>query len=107
MSEAEVSARAETGLSIRAVEHETGLSKDVLRKWEQRYGFPSPLRDGAGERLYPADQVARLRLIKRLMDSGMRPSRVVAQPLDALTALAAGPAGRDLCVRHGAGPLLR
>ena len=75
-------------LSISAVERETGLSKDVLRKWEGRYGFPQPLRDEFGERLYPPDQVNRLRLIKRLMDTGMRPSSIVAKGEDALLALA-------------------
>lgn len=78
----------ELALPISAVERETGLSKDVLRKWESRYGFPVPLRDGQGERAYPPDQVRRLRLIKRLMDSGMRPSRIVAESEDALDALA-------------------
>ena len=32
-------------LNISAVERETGLSKDVLRMWERRYGFPTPARD--------------------------------------------------------------
>lgn len=75
-------------LSISAVERETGLSKDVLRKWEGRYGFPAPLRDAQGERAYPPDQVNRLRLIKRLMDTGMRPARIVAQDEVSLAALA-------------------
>lgn len=75
-------------LSIAAVERETGLSKDVLRKWETRYGFPAPLRDSVGERAYPPEQVNRLRLIKRLMDAGMRPSRIVAESEDNLNALA-------------------
>jgi methanogenic corrinoid protein MtbC1 len=74
-------------LSIRAVERETGISKDVLRKWESRYGFPAPLRDAQGERSYPADQVDRLRLIKRLMDTGLRPSRIVAESAENLHAL--------------------
>jgi len=78
-------------LNIAAVERETGLSKDVLRKWESRYGFPLPLRDDHGERLYPVEQVARLRLIKRLMDSGMRPSRLVGRPTDELLALGVPP----------------
>jgi len=77
-------------LSISAVERETGLSKDVLRKWEARYGFPVPERDAAGERVYPAEQVARLRLIKRLLDAGMRPSRVVSQPTEILAGLTDG-----------------
>lgn len=79
-------------LNISAVERETGISKDVLRKWESRYGFPVPLRDDHGERQYPADQVARLRLIRRLMDAGMRPSRLVGRSEEELRALGTRPA---------------
>jgi MerR family transcriptional regulator, light-induced transcriptional regulator len=77
-----------TALSISAVERETGLSKDVLRKWEIRYGFPAPLRDNLGERSYPLEQVDRLRLIKRLMDAGMRPSRLVNESNETLNLMA-------------------
>ena len=76
------------GFNIAAVERDTGLSKDVLRVWERRYGFPVPDRDANGERLYPAEQVARLRLIKRLMDQGHRPGKLIAAPAEELTALA-------------------
>lgn len=69
-------------LSIAAVERDTGLSKDTLRVWERRYGFPTPERDGIGERAYTLEQVEKLRLIKRLLDAGHRPGRIVA--LDAL-----------------------
>ena len=62
---------------ISAVERDTGISKDKLRIWERRYGFPTPLRDDNGERVYPLAQVQRLRMIKRLMDAGHRPGRVV------------------------------
>lgn len=82
------SSASSTALSISAVERETGLSKDVLRKWETRYGFPAPLRDSMGERAYPQPQVDRLRLIKRLMDAGMRPSRLVHESDEALNLLA-------------------
>ncbi len=73
--------------NIAAVERDTGLSKDVLRMWERRYGFPAPLRDAHGERLYPAEQVDRLRLIKRLMDQGHRPGKLFALPPEALAEL--------------------
>jgi DNA-binding transcriptional MerR regulator/methylmalonyl-CoA mutase cobalamin-binding subunit len=73
--------------NIAAVERDTGLSKDVLRMWERRYGFPVPSRDNHGERCYPAEQVDRLRLIKRLMDQGHRPGKLIATPPDELTAL--------------------
>ena len=66
--------------SIAEVERETGLGKDTLRVWERRYGFPLPQRDRLGERAYPEDQLQRLRLIKRLLDAGHRPGKVV--PLD-------------------------
>lgn len=73
--------------NIAAVERDTGLSKDVLRVWERRYGFPLPLRDDNGDRLYTAEQVERLRLIKRLMDQGHRPGKLIARPLEELVAL--------------------
>lgn len=74
--------------NITAVERDTGLSKDVLRMWERRYGFPTPERDANGDRLYPAEQVQRLRLIKRLMDLGHRPGKLIATPDEELAALA-------------------
>lgn len=73
--------------NIAAVERDTGLSKDVLRVWERRYGFPVPERDANGERSYPAEQVERLRLIKRLMDLGHRPGKLLAMPADDLLGL--------------------
>ena len=82
-----------TKLPIAAVERDTGLSKDLLRAWERRYGFPCPERDGAGERLYPVDQIERLRTIRLLVDSGHRPGRVVRLPLDELLRLCAAPGG--------------
>lgn len=74
----------EAGLPIAAVERETGLAKDTLRVWEKRYGFPRPSRDGRGDRIYPASQVRRLRQIRRLLDAGMRPGKVVGLGVDEL-----------------------
>lgn len=82
-------------LSISAVERDTGLSKDVLRMWERRYKFPQPLRDRHGERIYPPDQVARLRAIKRLMDRGFRPGKIIGMPLEELSSLGTSQAQRD------------
>jgi methanogenic corrinoid protein MtbC1 len=73
-------------IGITAVEQETGLSKDTLRVWERRYGFPRPQRDAHGERAYPPEQVQVLRRIRRLMDQGARPGRIFAQGVDALEA---------------------
>jgi MerR family transcriptional regulator, light-induced transcriptional regulator len=75
-------------LNISAVERETGLSKDVLRMWERRYGFPKPERDGNGERMYTASDIGKLRAMKRLMDVGVRPGKIVKLELTELNALA-------------------
>ena len=74
-------------LSITAVERDTGLSKDTLRVWERRYGFPLPGRDGMGERAYTLGQVEKLRFIRRLLDAGHRPGRIVPMALETLQSL--------------------
>jgi len=79
--------KAKVRFDIAGVERETGIGKDALRVWEKRYGFPVPERDEREERLYPQDQVDRLRLIKRLLDSGMRPVKVVGLEVAELNAL--------------------
>lgn len=76
-----------TAFCIAAVERDTGLGKDTLRVWERRYGFPKPGRDAKGERLYPAEQVEKLRLIRCLLDRGQRPSKVVGASTEDLRAM--------------------
>lgn len=74
-------------VSATELERETGLGKDLLRKWRSRYGFPVPLSAVAGELGYPAEQVAQLRLIRRLLNSGFLPKQVVGKPRDELEQL--------------------
>jgi DNA-binding transcriptional MerR regulator/methylmalonyl-CoA mutase cobalamin-binding subunit len=64
-------------LPINAVERETGITKELLRMWERRYGFPSPERDSQGDRIYPLAQITKLRLLRRLIDAGFRPGKVI------------------------------
>lgn len=71
-------------LPINAVERETGVSKELLRMWERRYRFPEPLRDAQGDRIYPMDQVGKLRLLRRLIDLGFRPGKIIALPPEEL-----------------------
>jgi len=80
-----------TGWSIAAVERDTGIGRDTLRIWEKRYGFPRPSRNAKGERIYPESQVRRLQLIRRLMDRGWRPGRIVGLAESDLTSLATTP----------------
>lgn len=77
--------------AIADVERDTGLSKDTLRIWERRYGFPDPARDALGERRYDDAQVLRLRHLRRLLDAGFRAGQIVPLPLEALLALQAEP----------------
>lgn len=75
-------------LGIAAVERDTRFSKDTLRVWERRYGFPVPLRDANDERVYPEEQVEKLRLLRRLVDNGHRPGKIVSKTFEELLALA-------------------
>lgn len=92
----------ESSFNIAAVEREVGLSKDVLRVWERRYGFPVPQRDARGERVYPAEQVQRLRLVKRLLDLGHRPGRLLAASEQELEATLSS--ARSRSAGAGSGP---
>jgi DNA-binding transcriptional MerR regulator/methylmalonyl-CoA mutase cobalamin-binding subunit len=74
--------------TISDVERDTGVAKETLRVWERRYDFPQPLRDPFGERVYPTEQVVKLRLVKRLIDLGFRPGKVIQYSPDELQALA-------------------
>jgi len=62
---------------IGVVAERTGLSLDVLRVWERRYGVVTPGRDESGRRLYTDADIERLRLLS-LATSGGRAIRQVA-----------------------------
>lgn len=55
----------------------TGLSADVVRVWERRYGFPVPVRLPSGHRRYRQEDLRRLRLMVQALAQGHRPSLVV------------------------------
>jgi DNA-binding transcriptional MerR regulator len=74
-------------LHIREVVRSTGLRREQLYMWQRRYGFPSPLRDGFGDRVYPPGQVARLKLIKQLLSEGWRAGAVVPLAESALQSM--------------------
>ena len=73
--------------SIGAVERDTGIGRDTLRIWERRYGFPEPVRNEKGERIYSEMQLRRLQRIRRLLDQGMRPGKLLPLSEDALDEL--------------------
>jgi len=74
---------------IAVVSERTGLSQDILRMWERRYGAVSPTRNAGGERLYSDADVARLRLLDAAVAAGRRISRVAGLSTPELEALVA------------------
>ncbi len=74
-------------LHIREVVRITGLRREQLYMWQRRYGFPNPGRDGFGDRVYPQDQVARLKVIKQLLSEGWRAGAVVPLAESALQSM--------------------
>jgi DICT domain-containing protein len=66
-------------LTISAVADETEVSEAVLRSWEQRHGFPQPVRLPSGHRRYSAEDVERIRQVVRDRDAGMSLDAAVAR----------------------------
>jgi MerR family transcriptional regulator, light-induced transcriptional regulator len=50
-------------LTIADVARETGVGTATLRAWEERHGFPAPLRLPGGQRRYGADDLFRIRRV--------------------------------------------
>jgi methanogenic corrinoid protein MtbC1 len=55
---------------VRVVMARTGLTADVLRAWERRYGAVRPERSPGGQRLYSEHDVERLTLLRRATLAG-------------------------------------
>jgi DNA-binding transcriptional MerR regulator/methylmalonyl-CoA mutase cobalamin-binding subunit len=74
--------------SMNAVVRATGLSAHVIRVWERRYGAVKPERTESNRRLYSADQVERLKLLQRLVETGQSIRYIAKLPTDQLRVLA-------------------
>ena len=64
------------------IERLTGFGVEKLRKWRQRFGFPSAEHGVDGRAIYSRESVDRLLVIKRLIEAGFRPGQVVANTAD-------------------------
>ena len=62
--------------NIGAASRLTGVSREKIRIWERRYGAVTPARDEANLRKYSQQDIERLILIRRLVDSGQAVSNV-------------------------------
>ena len=68
------------GLRIGELSRRVGLSPDVLRAWERRYGLLRPRRSSSGQRLYSEDDEVRVRRMRANIERGLAPA--VAERLD-------------------------
>lgn len=58
-------------LRIGALSRRVGVSPELLRAWEQRYGLLQPVRSAGGFRLYSTADEDRVRLMRRHLDAGV------------------------------------
>ena len=56
---------------IGAVSRITGIGSETLRAWERRYQAVTPSRTTSGDRNYSRDDVAKLLLLKSMVDAGI------------------------------------
>lgn len=63
---------------IQVVAKRTGLSADVLRAWEKRYGILDPARSDGGRRLYSDEDIDYLRMLRRATAAGRNVGQLVA-----------------------------
>ena len=57
----------------------TGVSRERLRTWERRHGFPAPQRVGNGPRRYRLRDVARVVAVRRASEEGVPIAEAVAR----------------------------
>lgn len=69
---------------IQVVVRRTGLTADVLRAWERRYGVVEPGRSPTGRRLYSDADIERLRLLRRAKLAGRSIGQISGLPTDEL-----------------------
>lgn len=69
--------------TIREAADRVGLTPDLLRAWEKRYGVVQPQRSPSGYRLYSEADIAQLEAMRELIDSGWRAREAAGHVLTA------------------------
>jgi MerR family transcriptional regulator, light-induced transcriptional regulator len=77
-------------MPIRELSRRTGVSPDLLRKWEQRYALLRPSRTPGNQRLYSGVDEARVRLMQRHVRDGMPPAQAAELAAAAAFRIGAG-----------------
>ncbi len=81
----------ETVLRIGELSKRAGVSPELLRAWERRYGLLRPTRSSGGLRLYSLDDLERVRLMRQHLADGLAAAEAAA--------LVSRPALRDEATR--------
>jgi DNA-binding transcriptional MerR regulator len=73
---------ADTGaLRIGEFARRVGVSRELLRAWERRYGLLQPIRSDGGFRLYTSDDAERVARMKSALDEGLSASEAARRAL--------------------------
>ncbi len=70
-----------------AVARLTGIPVETLRVWERRYKLVGPRQSATGQRLYTPEEVARLTIIKQLVDCGHAIGSIAALDTEQLSTM--------------------
>jgi MerR family transcriptional regulator, light-induced transcriptional regulator len=82
-------------LRIGELSKRAGVSPELLRAWERRYGLLRPTRSGGGLRLYSPADVERVRLMRQHLAEGVAAAEAAAMALRAGVGEEAAPAALD------------
>ena len=88
-------------LRIGELSNRSGVSPELLRAWERRYGLLRPMRSAGGLRLYTPADVERVRVMRGHLADGLAAAEAAALALRA--GVGDGPAAMALAPRGGAG----
>jgi MerR family transcriptional regulator, light-induced transcriptional regulator len=69
-------------LRIGELARRAGVSAEVLRAWERRYGLLEPSRSSGGFRLYSDADLERVRRVRELISTGVSAAEAARQTLD-------------------------
>jgi MerR family transcriptional regulator, light-induced transcriptional regulator len=92
-------------LRIGELSRRTGVSVELLRAWERRYGLLAPSRTTGGFRLYGDDDERRVRRMLRYLDAGVSAGEAAGLALDESDTLETSEAPDTIRLQRSSGEL--